>query len=54
MNEKLIKVKEIQKFLGRSRSFSMELLRKMKVKGDNNVVFKTLEELQPYYWLDKK
>ena len=21
---------------------------------DNSVVFKTLEELQPYYWLDKK
>ena len=50
MNEKLIKVKEIQKFLGRSRNFSMELLRKMKVKGDNNVVFNP--ELRLYGVLD--
>lgn len=50
MNEKLIKVKDIQKFLEKSRSFAMELLRKMKVKGDNNIVFNP--ELRLYGVLD--
>lgn len=50
MSEKLIRVRDIQKFLGRSRSFAMELLRKMKAKGDNNVVFNP--ELRLYGVLD--